>query len=104
MKPRLSLSIFIRDGRLTGWGILCLLILGFFVSYVSLVLFPNKLLKVIGLSIGLAIMGIGGYSARAAALELTPPFTNDPLGWRKAKKSYKSDTGSDEVTKKDDHA
>lgn len=104
MKPRTSLSIFITDGRLTGWGILGLLILGFSMSYISLVLLPSKLLKVIGLSIGLAMMGIGGYSARAAALELPPPFTNDPLGWRKAKESYKTDAASDEVTKKDDQA
>ena len=27
---------------------------------------------------------------RARALELQPPFTNDPLGWRKAKESYKT--------------
>ncbi len=97
MKPRLSLSIFVTDGRLTGWGILCLLILGFFVSYVSLVILPSKLLKVIGLSIGLAMMGVGGYSARAAALELPPPFTNDPLGWRKAKETYKADAASAEI-------
>jgi multisubunit Na+/H+ antiporter MnhC subunit len=101
MKYRLLLIIFLKDGRLTGWGIGCLLIIGIFLSYVSLMCLPSKLLKVIGLSIGLAIMGIGGYSARAAAVDLPPPFTNDPLGWRKAKQTYKSDEESSTSEQKD---
>ena len=86
---------FIKRGRLTGIGILCALVLGAGIAYFSLILMPGKLLKVVGLSIGLGLMGLGGYSARATALELPPPFTNDPLGWRKAKQSYKQDQGQE---------
>ena len=82
------MSFLVKDGRLTGWGILVMLIAGASFSYFSLVLLPGKLLKVVGLSLGLALMGMAGYSARAAALDAPPPFTNDPLDWRKAKKTY----------------
>jgi hypothetical protein len=85
------LSVFLKDGRLTGLGILFLLIFGICVTYVCLTLLPGKVPKLIGLSVGLAIMGIAGFSARASALGLPPPFTNDPLGWRAAKKSYTQD-------------
>ena len=39
--------------------------------------------------LGLGLAALGGFSGRAKALGLAPPFTNDPLGWRAAKKSYK---------------
>lgn len=43
------------------------------------------------------------FEGRATALGLKP-FTNDPLGWRKAKKTYWTDVASEEVTKKEDQA
>jgi hypothetical protein len=41
-----------------------------------------------GAPIGLGCIAIAGYSGQAYALGLPPPFTNDPLGWRKAKATY----------------
>ena len=79
-----------RDGNLTLAGAIGLVVIGFGVAYVALEYFPSQLLKALGMSLGLAIAAIGGFSGRAKALELKP-FTNDPLGWRKAKKSYQAD-------------
>jgi hypothetical protein len=54
--------------------------------------------------IGSAISLFGSYEGKAKQFGFQAPFTNDPLGWRKAKKTYKTDAASDEVTKKDDQA
>jgi hypothetical protein len=40
------------------------------------------------------------FEGRAVALGLKP-FTNDPLGWRKAKESYKSPEDAEKSAKKD---
>jgi hypothetical protein len=40
------------------------------------------------------------FEGRAVALGLKP-FTNDPLGWRKAKESYKSQVDTDMPVKRD---
>jgi hypothetical protein len=81
-----------RGGRLTGLGVLVAVVAGAGFAYVSLIFLPTKFWKLLGLSIGLGIMGVGAYSARASALGLPPPFTNDPQGWRNAKKSYQDDS------------
>ncbi len=86
------MKFFLNGGRLTGLGVLFAVSLGAGLAYVALSFLPTKFWKLLGLSIGLGIMGIGAYSARASALGLPPPFTNDPLGWRKAKKSYQNDS------------
>jgi hypothetical protein len=41
------------------------------------------------------------FEGRAVALGLRP-FTNDPLGWRKAKRSYEIQEDSDKAPKKGD--
>ena len=79
---------FLQRGFLTFLGVFVCVILGFSLVYVSVEFLPYVWLKVLGLSLGLGLAAIGGFSGRASALGLTPPFTNDPLGWRKAKKSY----------------
>jgi len=84
------MKYFLRDGRLTGLGVFFTVAIGAGLAYLSLSFLPSKFWKVLGLSFGLGVMGIGAYSARATALGLSPPFTNDPLGWRKAKKSYQN--------------
>lgn len=86
------MKFFLNGGRLTGMGVLFAVVLGAGLAYGSLSFLPTKFWKLLGLSIGLGIMGIGAYSARASALGLPPPFTNDPLGWREAKKSYQTDS------------
>lgn len=95
------MNYFVKGGRLTGLGVLLAVVVGAGLAYLSLSFLPTKFWKLLGLSIGLGIMGIGAYSARASALGLPPPFTNDPLGWRKAKKSYQ-DESSESVEKKQD--
>ena len=42
------------------------------------------------LAVSILIGAIGAVSGAAESLGLKP-FTNDPLGWRKAKKSYQAD-------------
>ncbi|PQA75675.1 hypothetical protein [Rhodoferax sp. TS-BS-61-7] len=80
-----------RDGNLTLIGAIALVSMGFGIAYVALEYLPSPLLKAIGMALGLALAAIGGFSGRAKALDLKP-FTNDPLGWRKAKKSYQNDS------------
>ncbi len=68
-----------------------MIVLGAIIAYASLEYIPWVLGKYIGLSLGIGVAAVGGFSGRAAAIESPPPFTNDPLGWRKAKQSYKED-------------
>lgn len=52
--------------------------------------------------IGSAISLLGSYEAKAKQFGLQAPFTNDPLGWRKAKKSYETKEDADQAPKKGD--
>jgi hypothetical protein len=65
-------------------------------SYLSLEFLPYRWMRLVGLSVGLGIAAIGGFSGRAKALGLPPTFTNDPLGWRASKKSYDKESANDE--------
>lgn len=42
--------------------------------------------------VGSAISLLGSYEAKAKQFGYPAPFTNDPLGWRKAKKSYEQES------------
>lgn len=84
---------FFNSGNLTFLGALCVVLFGFGLIFISLEYFSTLTFKVLGLSVGLGIAAIGGFSGRASALDLKP-FTNDPLGWRKAKESYKAQKDS----------
>ena len=84
---------FFCSGNLTFLGALCVVLFGFGLIFISLEYFSTLTLKVLGLSVGLGIAAIGGFSGRANALDLKP-FTSDPLGWRKAKESYKKENHS----------
>jgi hypothetical protein len=55
-------------------------------------------------SVGVVISYVGIFGRQAKQFGFEAPFTNDSLGWRKAKKTYKTDAASDDVTKKDDQA
>lgn len=46
---------------------------------------------VFGLVLGMVLMGFSAYATKSATLDLRA-FTNDPIGWRKAKKSYEQDS------------
>lgn len=45
-------------------------------------------LSLLIISIGFLLLAFSGYSTQSATLDLRT-FTSDPLGWRKAKQSYK---------------
>lgn len=70
-------------------------------AYLSVEFIHWKWGKLIGLSFGWALAAVGGFSGRSHALGLPPPFTNGPLGWRKAKQSYKTEAGAEEEDKND---
>jgi|LauGreDrversion4_2_1035121.scaffolds.fasta_scaffold145471_2 hypothetical protein len=53
------------------------------------------------ISAGVVIAYIGIYGRQAKQFGFQAPFTNDPLGWRKAKQSYKSPEDADKSVKKD---
>lgn len=42
--------------------------------------------------VGGALGYVGAYGGLAKKFGLEAPFTNDPLGWREAKKSYKAES------------
>ncbi len=88
MTKNLFVGLFLKKGRLTWIGELSSMVLGILLIYLSVKFLPFKILKLVGLSIGVAMVGLGGFSARASGLEIPPPFTNDPMGWREAKKTY----------------
>jgi hypothetical protein len=94
MKSKWSSLIF--KGKLTVLGVFILVATGFLMSYLSLEFLPYRWMRLVGLSVGLGLAAIGGFSGRAKALGLPPPFTNDPLGWRAAKKSYDKESTRDE--------
>jgi hypothetical protein len=76
-----------RDGKLTFFSMLCLLLGGLALTLAALIYSPNKWIMLIGVVLGCLMASVAGISAKAQVLGLSP-FTNDPLGWRKAKESY----------------
>jgi hypothetical protein len=80
-------------------------VLGVLIGWGAMYFFNDWSSPIFWILISIAI--ILGYGGAWGGLSLqwgAPPLTNDPLGWRKAKKTYKTDAASDEVTKKDDQA
>lgn len=80
-------KIFIKDGNLTGIAALLSLTLGFLTLFITFKFVTTKFWAMFGLLLAFLFLLLAGYSGRAKALGLKP-FTNDPLGWRKAKKTY----------------
>jgi hypothetical protein len=63
----------------------------------------KPLIVIGGFLVGMLLMGFSSIALRSATLDLRA-FTNDPIGWRKAKETYKTGGSSDEVTKKKDNS
>ena len=86
----MKVELFLKGGWFTQLGSFSCLFTG--LSIVGFVVWvePPKIIYIIFLIIGVVLVGLAGCEARARALGLEPPFTNDPLGWRKAKESYKT--------------
>jgi hypothetical protein len=90
-------NFIFREGQITGFGTVVFILMGIAVIYFSVELLSSYGLKILGLSLGLVLMGVGGLGARANAIGLRP-FTNDPLGWRKAKASYPTKDAGEELS------
>lgn len=93
-------ALVFRAGRLTFAGSIFVALLGLGAVALAILYLPSPTLKIVGIAVGLAIAFVGGFSCRASALDLPPPFTHDPLGWRAVKRSY--DENSNPSTP-DDH-
>ena len=91
-------KLMIRQGKLTFWAKSLLTLSGFGIIFLSLAMSPNIFVLTLGLCIGFVLVSLVTYSNKAESLDLPAPFTNDPLGWRKAKKSYQGDEASKEST------
>ena len=87
---------YINEGRFTHLGGLVTLIFGLSFAFLSVAFIPFVWLRYVGLVIGLTIAAIAGYEGKAHGLGLPPPFTRDPLGWRKAKGSYKKEADTED--------
>ena len=94
-------KLLVQDGRLT-W--IAEIFLGAVVLFGLLGIPFFNVPFWLAIPIGVAALLAGAilmFEGRATALGLKP-FTNDPLGWRKAKKSYETKDDSDEAPKKGD--
>lgn len=63
---------FIRDGNLTGIAVTLALLIGLLLMLISLYLFTNQNVRIIGASIGLAVAAFGGYGTRVKTIGLKP--------------------------------
>ncbi len=80
----------LKNGRLTGLGTLaCVMLATALVAY-TLFWADNRWLGVASLVLALALLGFASMCNSAASMDLPPPFVLDPLGWRKAKKTYET--------------
>jgi len=81
-------EFFIKDGKATQLGGLVAQLLAF-AAIVAVIGFGyNDIFGWLILSISGVVILIFGMAYGAQALGLKP-FTNDPLGWRRAKETYK---------------
>lgn len=92
----------VKRGRLSLLAKLMLVSVGLGVIYLSLLLSPNIFVLTLGLSFGFVLVSLVTYSNKSESLDLPAPFTNDPLGWRKAKKSYETQEDADKAPKRGD--
>ena len=88
----------IKDGRLKKWFSNVLFFGGLGVMCLAF-LFLSGLIFYLVLVAGLLIASISSFEAKAIVLGLKP-FTSDPLGWRKAKQSYKEETAPEQDSEK----
>jgi hypothetical protein len=91
--------IFIKEGKLTVFAevlLIALVLLGFF--GIPILGMPLWLAIPLGI-VSVLSAGILIFEGAAASIGLKP-FTNDPLGWRKAKQSYKEEAAPEEDSEK----
>jgi len=86
-----------KNGNLKSLTSLSIGLAGVVLAFGPLYFEPHPWIVVFGVFVGMTLMGFAAFSSKSATLDLRA-FTHDPLGWRKAKKSYespKSDSQSD---------
>ena len=88
--------VLLKNGRLTGFGTLCCIALAIALISYTLFVAESRLLGIGSIILALALLGCASLSNSATSIGLPPPFTSDPLGWRKAKQSYKADKSGDD--------
>ena len=96
-------QLFIVDGRMTNFSSILVVIITFGGILGTLFFQPPFWVGAALISASLFVGAIG-IAAGASESVGAKPFTNDPLGWRKAKRTYKTDAASEDVTKKNDQA
>jgi hypothetical protein len=87
-----KMKLLNESGALSGYLIAALLLMGVALLYGSLSWFESFYLRLLGWSIGLAMVGSAGFAGRASALGLRA-FGEEP--WRKARSSYDDSFKSD---------
>lgn len=83
----MKLRLF-HEGRLTGLGTLICGLIAFALICYTFFFAESRWLGIASMIVALVLLGFASMSNSAASVGVPPPFTNDPLGWRAAKKSY----------------
>lgn len=81
----------ISNGNLTRFGTTVLGLVGILVVLIALIYATAAWQFFGGIFVGVFLIAIASASSKAYVLGIKP-FTNDPLGWRRAKKTY-TDSG-----------
>lgn len=82
----------IKDGHLNLW-VSNILFFGGLAGMGAAIHFLHGMMLYFFATIGLLIATVAGLDSKAKVLGIKP-FTRDPLGWRQAKATYKSETDS----------
>jgi len=96
---KVLLRFFFKDGRATWYGRLIAMCGSILTMYCVIHFRFNNFFGWFLLIAAWITLGVFGLSGRSEAIGLKP-FTNDPLGWRKAKQSYKEEATPEEDSEK----
>ncbi|MBL0917442.1 MAG: hypothetical protein IBJ14_01960 [Hydrogenophaga sp.] len=80
----------LNKGRLTGLGTLACVMLAAALVIYTFFWANNRWMGIVSLVLALALLGFASMCNSAASIGVPPPFDRDPLGWRKAKKTYEA--------------
>ena len=95
------MKLFDKNGNMKSRVTLLIGLVGAILVMVPLYWAWHALIVIPCFVLGMVLLGFSAYATQSATLDLRA-FTNDPLGWRKAKKSYESTEDSDKAPKKGD--
>ncbi len=87
-------GFFVKGGQTTSIGGLVVMALALAANVLIIGMGLNNILGWAVLIASWIAILVFGVAAKAEALGFKP-FTNDPLGWRKAKESYKETIGAE---------